>query len=82
MCQAKSNISGVNFDLTKAVTKDYNNNNSLKPVMVAEHRYETGTAEDPIIQRRSLYLSVFAGGFGYAYGHNALWQMTPHTAQP
>lgn len=82
MCQAKSNLSGVNFDLTKAVTKDYNNKVSLKPTMVAEHRYESGTTEDPVIQRRSLYLSVFAGGFGYAYGHNALWQMTPHTAQP
>jgi len=54
----------------------------VKPTMLAEHRYETGTAEDPVIQRRNLYLSVFAGGFGFAYGHNALWQMTPHTAQP
>ena len=80
MTQAKSNLSGITFDLTKSVKKDY----SLipqKPTMVAEHRYESGTDEDPIIQRRSLYLSVFAGGFGYAYGHNALWQMTPHTAQ-
>jgi hypothetical protein len=49
--------------------------------MVVEHRYEVGTHEDPVIQRRSLYLSTFAGGCGYAYGHNALWQMTPHTAQ-
>jgi hypothetical protein len=48
---------------------------------VVEHRYEVGTQEDPVIQRRGLYLSVFAGGCGYAYGHNALWQMTPHTAQ-
>jgi hypothetical protein len=80
MSQGKSNMSGLNFDLTKAVTKDY----ALvpqKPTMVAEHRYESGTSEDPVIQRRSLYLSVFAGGFGYAYGHNALWQMTPHTAK-
>lgn len=80
MSQGKSNMGGLTFDLTKAVTKDY----ALipeKPTMVAEHRYESGTLEDPVIQRRSLYLSVFAGGFGYAYGHNALWQMTPHTAQ-
>jgi hypothetical protein len=80
MSQAKSNMSGLTFDLTKAVSKDY----ALtlqKPTMVAEHRYESGATEDPVIQRRSLYLSVFAGGFGYAYGHNALWQMTPHTAQ-
>jgi hypothetical protein len=80
MCQAKSNLGGLSFDLTKAITKDYNT--ALKPTIIAEHRYESGVSEDPIIQRRSLYLSVFAGGFGYAYGHNALWQMTPHTAQP
>jgi len=81
MCQAKSNISGITFDLTKAITKDLANTEA-RPTMIAEHRYESGTDEEPIIQRRSLYLSVFAGGFGYAYGHNALWQMTPHTAQP
>jgi len=81
MSQAKSNMSGITFDLTKAVNKDYALMDQ-KPTMVAEHRYESGTIEDPVIQRRSLYLSVFAGGFGYAYGHNALWQMTPHTAQP
>jgi hypothetical protein len=50
--------------------------------MMSEHRYESGTLEDPLIQRRSLYQCVFAGGFGYAYGHNALWQMTPHTGLP
>ncbi len=81
MSQGKSNIGGVTYDLTKAITKDYTLA-IIKPTMVAEHRYESGITEDPIIQRRSLYLSVFAGGFGYAYGHNALWQMTPHTAQP
>jgi len=53
-----------------------------KPTMMGEHRYESGTGEDPLIQRRSLYQCVFAGGCGYAYGHDALWQMTPHTAQP
>ena len=81
MSQGKSNINGIGFDMTKAVSKDYNSS-VVKPTMVGEHRYETGTTEDPLIQRRSLYLSVFAGSFGYAYGHNALWQMTPHTAQP
>lgn len=55
---------------------------ATKPTMMAEHRYESGTQEDPLIQRRSLYQCVFAGGAGYGYGHNALWQMTPHTAQP
>ena len=81
MSQGKSNINGIGFDLTKAVSKDYNLP-VVKPTMVGEHRYESGTKEDPLIQRRSLYLSIFAGSFGYAYGHNALWQMTPHTAQP
>jgi hypothetical protein len=81
MSQAKSDLKGISYDLTKAVVSDYHKV-PVKPTMVAEHRYESGTEEDPIIQRRSLYLSVFAGGFGYAYGHNALWQMTPHTAQP
>ncbi len=81
MTQGKSNINGIAYDLTKAITKDYANT-ITKPTMVAEHRYESGITEDAIIQRRSLYLSVFSGGFGYAYGHNALWQMTPHTAQP
>jgi hypothetical protein len=81
MSQAKSNLGGLGYDLTKAVVKDYNRT-PARPTMVGEHRYESGTTEDPVIQRRSLYLSVFAGGFGYAYGHNALWQMTPHTAQP
>jgi hypothetical protein len=79
--QAKSNLGGITYDFTKAIAKDYNSA-TVKPVMLAEHRYESGTAEDPIIQRRSLYLSVLTGSFGYAYGHNALWQMTPHTAQP
>jgi hypothetical protein len=55
---------------------------ATKPTMMGEHRYESGKQEDPLIQRRSLYQCVFAGGCGYAYGHNALWQMTPHTAQP
>jgi hypothetical protein len=81
MTQAKSNISGITYDFTKAISKDHDLN-PAKPTMLAEHRYESGTSEDPIIQRRNLYLSVFAGAFGYAYGHNALWQMTPHTAQP
>ncbi|MEP6747973.1 MAG: DUF4038 domain-containing protein [Bacteroidota bacterium] len=81
MSQAKSDAGGTNYDLTNAVTTDYHSG-IVKPTMVAEHRYESGIDEDPIIQRRSLYLSVFAGAFGYAYGHNALWQMTPHTAQP
>lgn len=81
MVQGKSNISGITYDFTKLISKD----RALpveKPTLLAENRYETGTMEDPLIQRRNLYLSVFSGGFGFAYGHNALWQMTPHTAQP
>ncbi len=81
MSQVKSGKGGESADLTRHVAADFGLA-ALKPTMVAEHRYEIGTREPPVIQRRSLYLSVFAGAFGYAYGHNALWQMTPHTAQP
>jgi hypothetical protein len=80
LCQVKSGKDGAPFDVAKYIAKDYELS-IVKPTMVGEHRYESGTMEDPVIQRRPLYVSVFAGGFGYAYGHNALWQMTPHTAQ-
>ncbi len=83
MAQGKSGSSekSIAFDAAALVLRGYNAT-PPKPCMMAEHRYESGTAEDPVIQRRSLYQCVLAGGFGYAYGHNALWQMTPHTAQP
>ena len=83
LSQAKSGSAAKNtaWDAAALVEGDWRVT-PLKPTMMAEHRYETGTQEDPLIQRRSLYQCVFAGGFGYAYGHNALWQMTPHTAQP
>jgi hypothetical protein len=82
MSQAKSGSSpeSVTYDAAALVMGDAKVE-PLKPTMMAEHRYEVGTGEDPLIQRRSLYQCVFAGGFGYAYGHNALWQMTPHTGQ-
>lgn len=83
LSQAKSSSSpkSAEFDAAALVLADWNATPAL-PTMMGEHRYESGTQEDPIIQRRSLYQCVFAGGCGYAYGHNALWQMTPHTAQP
>ncbi|MEO7413342.1 MAG: DUF4038 domain-containing protein, partial [Opitutaceae bacterium] len=83
MSQAKSGKAEKNtaFDAAALVLADWNSR-PVRPTMMAEHRYESGVHEDPIIQRRSLYQCVFAGGFGYAYGHDALWQMTPHTAQP
>jgi hypothetical protein len=83
MCQAKSGSGPKNaeFDAAALVLADWNIA-SVKPTMMTEHRYESGTQEDPLIQRRSLYQCVFAGGCGYAYGHYALWQMTPHTGQP
>jgi hypothetical protein len=80
MIQGKSNISGVTYDFTKLMDKDLART-PVKPTWLVEHRYESGVNENAVIQRRTLYLSVFTGGFGYAYGHNALWQMTPHTAQ-
>jgi hypothetical protein len=82
MIQAKSSCKpeSVTYDAAALVLRDWQNSPPM-PTMMAEHRYEVGLKEDPIIQRRSLYQCVFAGAFGHAYGHNALWQMTPHTAQ-
>jgi len=83
MCQAKSGSGPANatFDAAALVAGDWKIS-SVKPTMMGEHRYESGTQEDPLLQRRSLYQCVFAGGCGYAYGHDALWQMTPHTGLP
>lgn len=82
MIQAKSSCKpeSVAYDAAALVLRDWATS-PVMPTMMAEHRYEVGTDEDPLIQRRSLYQCVFAGGGGYAYGHNALWQMTPHAAQ-
>ena len=82
LSQAKSGSgpSNVLYDAAALVLRDWQIT-PPKPAMMGEHRYESGTQEDPLIQRRSLYQCVFAGGCGYAYGHNALWQMTPHTRQ-
>jgi hypothetical protein len=83
LSQAKSGSAAKNiaYDAAALVLRDWQSK-PTKPAMMGEHRYESGVDEDPLIQRRSLYQCVFAGGFGHAYGHNALWQMSPHTAQP
>jgi uncharacterized protein DUF4038/collagenase-like protein with putative collagen-binding domain len=83
LSQAKSGNAPANatYDAAALVSGDWVGT-PVRPTMMGEHRYESGTQENPLIQRRSLYQCVFAGGCGYAYGHNALWQMTPHTAQP
>jgi len=83
LIQAKSGIAPANaaYDAAALVLKDWQVT-PPRPTMMGEHRYESGTQEDPLIQRRSLYQCVFAGAFGHAYGHNALWQMTPHTGAP
>ena len=80
LIQAKSGVAPANtaFDAAALVLKDWART-PIRPTMMGEHRYESGTQEDPIIQRRSLYQCVFAGACGHAYGHDALWQMTPHT---
>jgi hypothetical protein len=82
LSQAKSGNGPVNaaYDAAALVLGDWSLAHA-RPSMMGEHRYESGTHEDPLIQRRSLYQCVFAGGCGYAYGHDALWQMTPHTRQ-
>jgi len=81
--QAKSGnaLKNTEYDAAALVIGDWSIA-TIKPTMMGEHRYESGTTEDPLIQRRSLYQCVFAGGFGHAYGHDALWQMSPHTKQP
>jgi hypothetical protein len=83
MIQGKSSLdaSSALFDTAVLVEED-RSAPVAKPTMMVEHRYESGVNDDPWIQRRTLYQCVFAGAFGHAYGHNALWQMTPHTAQP
>ncbi len=83
MSQGKSSnaTKSAAYDAAALVLADWSGA-PAKPTMMGEHRYESGTREDALIQRRSLYQCVFAGGCGYAYGHNALWQMTPHTGQP
>ena len=80
LIQAKSGVAPANtaFDAAALVLKDWART-PVRPTMMGEHRYESGTQEDPIIQRRSLYQCVFAGACGHVYGHDALWQMTPHT---
>jgi hypothetical protein len=80
LIQAKSGVAPANtaFDAAALVLKDWARI-PVRPTMMGEHRYESGTQEDPIIQRRSLYQCVFAGACGHVYGHDALWQMTPHT---
>jgi hypothetical protein len=82
MVQAKSSSQpgSITYDAAALVLADWRNAPPL-PTMMGEHRYESGTQEDPLIQRRSLYQCVFAGACGHAYGHNALWEMTPHTMQ-
>jgi hypothetical protein len=80
MVQGSSSRHGSDYDMTALITHDYNNN-IVRPTMIAENYYESGTTQPPTDQRRGLYLSVFAGAFGCGYGHDALWQMSPHTAQ-
>lgn len=83
MSQGKSSLgeASARFDAAKLVADDWKLEET-KPTLMGEHRYETGVAEDPLLQRRSLYQCVLAGAAGHAYGHNAIWQMTPHTRQP
>ena len=81
MSQGNSSKGGANYDMTGLVSHDYNLPHP-RPTMIDENFYDSGTHQPPHMQRRGLYLSVFAGAFGCAYGHDALWEMTPHTGQP
>ncbi len=75
-----------NYDL---INHDYNLE-PVKPVLDAEPAYEginIGFSEaaprfGPFDVRRQAYWSVFAGGFGYTYGHNCIWQMYDTGREP
>ena len=81
MSQGSSSKNGAHYDMTGLVSHDFDLPHA-RPTMIGENYYDSGTRQSPYMQRRGLYLSVFAGAFGCAYGHDALWQMTPHTRQP
>ena len=81
MIQGKSGTSGTDYNYEPLVCRDYRSK-PARPTMLIENRYESGTGEDPAIQRRQLYISMLAGAAGWGYGHNALWQMTPNTGKP
>src|SRR5690606_8373595 len=63
------------------VTSDYLRR-PVKPTLESEYWYEGGypNAEGEVStaydQRKGAYWSVFAGGFGYTYGANGIWQFT------
>ena len=54
----------------------------IKPTLIGEARYEGARMRHkPVVEfwadldtRKSAYWSVFAGGFGYTYGHNSVFQ--------
>ncbi|HYO23818.1 MAG TPA: DUF4038 domain-containing protein, partial [Lacipirellulaceae bacterium] len=81
MAHVKSGLDGDDWDAAKYIAEDFATV-PTRPTMIGEHRYESGVDEPPALQRRALYQSLCAGAAGYAYGHNALWQMTPHAAAP
>jgi hypothetical protein len=70
------------------IEHDYALTNPTKPTMVMESAYEQGYRQTPEgwftetpvwddnIVRVQSYWPVFAGGFGYNYGHNNIWQMS------
>lgn len=68
----------ANYDL---IIDDYNRS-PAKPVLDGEPNYEdhgmwdnaNGWFRDHDV-RKAAYWAVFAGGFGHAYGHHAIWQM-------
>ena len=70
------------YDNYRLIKKDYNLSPS-KPVLDGEPIYEgihigfakqNGRANDHLVRIQG-YWSVFAGGFGFTYGHNSIWQM-------
>ena len=77
------------LDNYNLVAADYGRT-PLKPTLDAEVFYTDfrrtsqpeSTRSTPIDARKGAYWSVFAGGFGVTYGHDAIWQFHDGPGQP
>lgn len=68
-------------DVYRTMLDDYQLNNPIKPSLFLEGSYEYGTYRHecgwvtPIMVRRQLYHTFFAGGAGHTYGAAPIWAM-------
>jgi hypothetical protein len=70
---SQSGFDGQGSKNWKLVTTDYKKN-PKKPTLDGEAHYENLWGWDAFGVRRRAYWSVFAGGFGYTYGCNGVFQ--------